>query len=286
MVHLVMFLHSAISAGTYLAAKRALGELSPFEVALVRFGLSSLAFGLLLWRRPVRVARRDLLALAGLGIVAIPVNQGFFLAGMAWTTPGHAALLYALTPVFVFLFARVRLGERAGPAKVAGIALAFAGVVVVLLGRGAVGLHGSSRQLAGDLLILLAVVAWSVFAVAGKPYAQRYGAVGSTGVALVLGTLAYLPVGLVATDWSRLAALSPTGWAALGYLVLLTSVVAYILYYWALSRAEASRVAIWSNLQPVLTALLAWAIAGERLTAPFVAGGAMVIAGVILTERG
>lgn len=286
MVHLVMFLHSAISAGTYLAAKRALGELSPFEVALVRFGLSSLAFGLLLWRRPVRVARRDLLALAGLGIVAIPVNQGFFLAGMAWTTPGHAALLYALTPVFVFLFARVRLGERAGPAKVAGIALAFAGVVVVLLGRGAVGLHGSSRQLAGDLLILLAVVAWSVFAVAGKPYAQRYGAVGSTGVALVLGTLAYLPVGLVATDWSRLAALSPTGWAALGYLVLLTSVVAYILYYWALSRAEASRVAIWSNLQPVLTALLAWAIAGERLTAPFVAGGAMVIAGVVLTERG
>lgn len=286
MVHLVMFLHSAISAGTYLAAKRALGELSPFEVALVRFGLSSLAFGLLLWRRPVRVARRDLLALAGLGIIAIPVNQGFFLAGMAWTTPGHAALLYALTPVFVFLIARVRLGERAGPAKVAGIALAFAGVVVVLLGRGAVGLHGSSRQLAGDLLILLAVVAWSVFAVAGKPYAQRYGAVGSTGVALVLGTLAYLPVGLVATDWSRLAALSPTGWASLGYLVLLTSVVAYILYYWALSRAEASRVAIWSNLQPVLTALLAWAIAGERLTAPFVAGGAMVIAGVVLTERG
>ncbi|ACG74163.1 protein of unknown function DUF6 transmembrane [Anaeromyxobacter sp. K] len=286
MVHLVMFLHSAISAGTYLAAKRALGELSPFEVALVRFGLSSLAFGLLLWRRPVRVARRDLLALLGLGVIAIPVNQGLFLAGMAWTTPGHAALLYALTPVFVFLIARVRLGERAGPAKLAGIALAFAGVVVVLLGRGVVGLHGSSRQLAGDLLILLAVVAWSVFAVAGKPYAQRYGAVGSTGVALVLGTLVYLPVGLVATDWSRLGALSATGWASLGYLVLLTSVVAYILYYWALSRAEASRVAIWSNLQPVLTALLAWAIAGERLTAPFVAGGAMVIAGVILTERG
>ncbi|GAO02242.1 DMT family transporter [Anaeromyxobacter sp. PSR-1] len=286
MVHLVMFLHSAISAGTYLAAKRALGELSPFEVALVRFALSSLAFGLLLWRRPVRVARRDLLALAGLGIIAIPVNQGLFLAGMAWTTPGHAALLYALTPVFVFLIARVRLGERAGPAKLAGIALAFAGVVVVLLGRGAVGLHGSSRQLAGDLLILLAVVAWSVFAVAGKPYAQRYGAVGSTGVALVLGTLAYLPFGLVATDWSLLGALSATGWASLGYLVLLTSVVAYILYYWALSRTEASRVAIWSNLQPVLTALLAWAIAGERLTAPFVAGGAMVIAGVILTERG
>ena len=67
---------------------------------------------------------------------------------------------------------------------------------------------------------------------------------------------------------------------------MLTSVVAYLIYYWALAQAEASRVAIWSNLQPVLTAVLAWAIYGESLTAPFLAGGAMVLAGVVLTERG
>ena len=79
-----------------------------------------------------------------------------------------------------------------------------------------------------------------------------------------------------------------SGWglAGLGYLVAVTSVLAWLIYYWALGRAEASRVAIWSNLQPVLTALLAWAMYGEALTGPFVAGGAMVVAGVVLTERG
>src|SRR5512143_827222 len=139
MVHLAMLVHSVISAGTYLAAKRAVAELSPFEVALFRFTLAG-AFYAALWRwSGVRIARRDLLALAGLGVLGIPVNQGLFLYGMSLTTPGHGALLYALAPVFVFLLARWRLGERATALKIAGVALAFGGVVVVLAGRGTVG---------------------------------------------------------------------------------------------------------------------------------------------------
>ncbi len=286
MVQLAMLLHTVISAGTYLAAKQALGELSPFELALARFTMAGAVFAVLLWRRRVRFARKDLLALAALGVVAIPINQGFFLAGLALTTPAHAALLYALTPVFVFLLARVRLGERTTRLELLGVAVAFTGVIVVLAARGSVALGGSPRMLAGDLLILLAVVAWAVFAVAGKPYVERYGPVAATSAAVVIGALVYLPIGLGASDLRRFALLSPVGWASLAYLVALTSVVAYLLYYWALARTEAGRVAIWSNLQPVLTALLAWAIHGERLTAPFLAGGALVLAGVVLTERG
>src|SRR6266498_935406 len=202
MVHLVMLLHSVISAGTYIAAKRALFELSPFELALVRFTGAGSVFAALLWRHRVRIARRDLVGLAVLGFVAVPLNQGFFLAGLAWSTPGHAALLYALTPIFVFVFARIRLGERATALKLLGIGVAFAGVVVVLAARGAVALGGSRRMLAGDLLILLAVVAWAIFAVGGKVYAERYGSVVSTSAAIVAGTLLYLPVGFVASDLS------------------------------------------------------------------------------------
>jgi len=76
-----MLLHSVISAGTYLAAKRALAELSPFEVALARFVLAGAVYVALLLARPPRVARRDLAGLAALGFVAIPLNQGLFLGG-------------------------------------------------------------------------------------------------------------------------------------------------------------------------------------------------------------
>jgi drug/metabolite transporter (DMT)-like permease len=285
-IHLVMLLHSVISAGTYLAAKRALAELSPFELALGRFVLAGAVFAAVVAHRRVRVSRKDLLALGALGFVAVPLNQGLFLAGLARSTPGHAALLYALTPIFVFLFARLRLGERATWAKVLGIVLAFAGTLVVLLGRGVLGGgEDAGRALVGDLLLLGAVIAWAVYAVGGKIYAERYGALPATAVALTIGTLLYLPLGVALTDLDHFRQLSQTGWASLAYLVVLTSVVAYVIYSWALSREDASKVAIWSNLQPVLTAFLAWGIYGEQLTAPFVAGGAMVLAGVVLTQR-
>ncbi len=280
-----MFLHSAFSAGTYIAAKQALGELSAFELALVRFTCSGVIYAALLWRWRPQVDRDDLLPLIVLGAVAVPLNQGLFLLGLARSSPGHAALMYALTPIFVFLIARARLGEPASFAKLAGIAIAFGGVLVVLLARGLMAFRGHGSPLLGDLLILGAVAAWAVYAVWGKPYAERYGAVTFTGLSLGFGTLLYLPIGLATSQARDFARLSAGGWTAVLYLVVVTSVVSYVIFYWAMARVEASRVAIWANAQPVLTAVLAWAAYGERLSGPFVAGGAMVLAGVVLTTR-
>jgi drug/metabolite transporter (DMT)-like permease len=286
LIDLLMLLHSALSAGTYLAAKRALGELSPFEVALARFTLAGLVYVVLVARRRPRVSRRDLLGLAGLGFIAIPFNQGFFLAGLSMTTPGHAALLYAMTPVFVFLLALGRREERASALKVAGIATAFAGAAVVLFSRGLLGGGGGLRGLMGDVLVLVGVVAWAVYVVWGKPYAERHGVITTTGLSIVMGSLLYLPVGLAFSRADSFRALSAAGWGSLAYLVVLTSVVSYLIYYWALARADASRVAIWSNTQPVLTALLAWALHGDPLSPSFAVGTVLVVAGVVMTERG
>jgi drug/metabolite transporter (DMT)-like permease len=287
LIDLAMLLHSALSAGTYLFAKRALLELSPFEVALARFTLAGIIYGALLLARPQRVARGDLLRLTALGFIAIPLNQGLFLFGLSLTTPGHAALLYAMTPIFVFVLALLRGEERSSLWKAAGIATAFSGAAVVLVARGQLsGQPDASRALLGDLLVLAAVVAWAVYVVWGKPFAERYGVVTTTGISIVTGSLLYLPVGLWFSRVADFRALSAPGWWSLAYLVVLTSVVAYLLYYWALAREDASRVAIWSNTQPVLTALLAWAIYGDRLTPSFVVGGLLVIAGVAMTQRG
>jgi drug/metabolite transporter (DMT)-like permease len=283
-IHLVMVVHSAISAGTFVVAKSVLVELSGLELALVRFTLAASIYAVLLWKQGVRVARRDLVALMVLGVIAIPLNQGLFLVGLARTTAGHAALLYALAPVFVFLIARARCRERATPSKIVGIALAFLGVLVVLVPRGAAAASGACPWI-GDLVVLAAVAAYAVFASEGKPLAERYGPLTSTGLITVAGAVAYLPLGIVASDFHHIAALSRAGWLDIAYLVVAASVASYLLYYWVLARVDASRVAIWSNLQPVLTALLAWVIQGEPLAPTFVAGGAMVLAGVLLTQQ-
>jgi drug/metabolite transporter (DMT)-like permease len=282
-----MLLHSALSAGTYLAGKRALAELSPMDVAIARFALAASVHAVVLVRLRVRFERRDLPGIAALGVLAVAANQLLFLGGLALSTPGHAALLYAMTPIFVFLVERLRGRERGSPRKVTGIAVAFAGTVVVLSARGVLGVEGARDVLVGDLLLLGAVITWSLYAVGGKVYAARYGGLAAGAGTLVAGTLLCVPPGLVfAFHPGKIAAASGWALASLVYLVIVTSVLAWLIYYWALGRAEASRVAIWSNLQPVLTALLAWAVYGELLTGPFVVGGAMVVAGVVLTERG
>jgi drug/metabolite transporter (DMT)-like permease len=281
----MMLVHSALSAGTYVFGKRALADLGAAELAIARFVLAAAIHAVVLVRLRVRVARGDLLPLAALGVVAVAVNQYLFLEGLSRSSPGHAALLYALTPVFVFLIGWARRSERATTLKLAGIVVAFAGTLVVLGGRGALAAEGRDA-LVGDVMLLGAVVAWSVYAVGGKAYAARYGGLEVGSFTLVVGTLLYAPVGLWFLHPAHFAALSAGAWFGLGYLVLVTSTAAWLIYYWALARAEASRVAVWSNLQPVLTAMLAWAMYGDRLTAPFVAGGAMVLAGVVMTERG
>jgi drug/metabolite transporter (DMT)-like permease len=189
--------------------------------------------------------------------------------------------------VFVFVLALLQGEERSSVWKSAGIATAFAGAAVVLVARGQLsGQGGAGRALLGDVLVLLAVVAWAVYVVWGKPYAERYGVVTTTGITIVTGSLLYLPVGILFSRAADFRALSGAGWGAIAYLVVLTSVVSYLLYYWALAREDASRVAIWSNTQPVLTALLAWMVYGDRLTPSFVVGGLLVIAGVAMTQRG
>lgn len=285
-IYALMLVHSLASAGTYLFAKRALVELNAYELGLARFSLAAVCYlALLLWKRP-RIERQDWLSFLLLGFIAVPINQGFFLVGLAHTTAGHSALLYALTPIFVFLLARLRLGERATLGKVVGIAFAFAGVVVVLFARNALAAGAARETLYGDLLVLVAVVAWALFSVLGKPFAEKYGPTVTTGLSLVIGSLLFLPVGVWESHLQHFWSLSATGWSMVAYLVLVTSVAAYLIYYWALARVEASRVAVFSNLQPVMTAALAWALYGEKLTTSFVAGGALVLAGVVMTERG
>jgi drug/metabolite transporter (DMT)-like permease len=152
---------------------------------------------------------------------------------------------------------------------------------VLLLAHGTAALSGA---LLGDVLILGAVAAWVIFTADGKPFIGEHGAVRATAWAMIAGTLWMLPLAPFvlhpALVWESGAAVK----GCILYLALLSSVAAYLLWYWALGRTEASKVAIFSNLQPVATALAAWAVLGERIGWEVAVGGVLVLVGVRLTQ--
>jgi drug/metabolite transporter (DMT)-like permease len=233
-------------------------------------------------RRGRPIERADQWKLLGLGGLAIPLNQGLFLYGLQWTTAGHSALLYALTPMFVLMLAAWSLREKITFWRTAGILIAFAGVVVVLLEKGIV---LSPSQFLGDVLVLVAVVAWAYYTVLGKPLIKKYGAMVVTSRAMTYGTLMFMPVGLYSMRDFVPGVVATDAWLGLLYCAIMTSVISYTIWYWALKFIDAAQVAVFNNIQPVVAAFFAWLLLGEPLTTAFIGGGILVLIGVIITEK-
>jgi len=272
-----------LASGTFLVAKFALLEIPVIDLATARFVLSALFLLVLTLtsKNMRRIERSDYKGLFLLGLLGIPINQGLFLWGLSYTSPTHAALLYSTLPIFVFLIAHYYLKEEFHWKKVFGIGLAFTGVLYIMLEKG---LKFETQYLFGDFLILLAVLAWAAYTVMGKPYLSKYGPPFLTFAAITIGTAVFLPFGIIPTvqyDWGSV---STKALLSLCYIAFLTSGIAYILWYYALSKMEASRVAVVNNFQPVVTALLSFAFFGERFSLGFVLAGIVVLIGVLLVE--
>ncbi len=240
-----------------------------------RFILSGVLFCVILAviPGPALPPRRSLSRILLLGFLGGPLNQGLFFWGLARSTPAHAALLYALTPMGVHLYSLARGREHSSPERIVGIAIAFAGVLLLLLGRG---LRAAVGPMVGDLFILGGVAAWALYTAEGKPFTAAHGPIRATAWSMIAAGLLMLPCAPFFLVPSELAAMSSVAWAGIVYLALLMSVISYLLWYFALSRMEATKVAIFANLQPVATALAAWWILGDQLNWEIAVGGMRV----------
>lgn len=282
--YLAASLQTLIAAGTFLVAKDATTHFSPFRLVWFRIVLSGILIVILhrvVVKHPVRPSRRDILGFLVLGLLGISINQTLFLVGLSFSLPLHASLLYAFTPVLVLFGAVLHLGERLTPTKLLGIAAAVVGVTLVLTAKG---LDLKQGPLRGDLIILVAVFAWSAYTLVGKRVLASHHPFTVTTWAFGFGALSMLPAGYWV--WRGFDPASPgvAGWLEVLYLCVLTSIVAFTLWYVALKQLEASRLAVFADLQPVLTALLAWLVLGDVPRGLTVAGGALVIAGVTVVQ--
>ncbi|HYR21140.1 MAG TPA: DMT family transporter [Myxococcales bacterium] len=284
-----LLLHTALSAGSYLCGKTALREIPPLPLGLLRFLGASVLLSLLLLRvrppgqrMPPKSAWPQLLVLS---FVVVPVSQGFFQTGLALSTAAHAALLYSLTPLFVLLLAQALRRELPGLRTALGTLIALAGTLYVLAWRG---LDLSRGPLVGDLLLLVAVIAWALFTAEGRPLVTAHGPLPVIAWTLIAGTAMYLPLGVASLaapgTVQRIVHASRAAWLGVGYLILVTSVIAYLLWYWALAHLPAARVAVFTNLQPLATAVLAHLFLGEHVTPQFIGGALVVISGVVLAQ--
>ncbi len=284
-VYAVLLVQSLMASGTHIVAKVIVREVDAFTLTLVRSVIAASAMGLILLVRggSIRLLREERGMVLFLSFIAIPVNQFLFLFGMRFTTPSNAALLYATTPILVLIFSRLFLDERLTRVKIVGVVLGFAGVMTVIFERG---VSASMEYLLGNVLIGFAVMAWGLYTVFGRRLIVRYGAVEASSLTLIIGTLMFIPIGIVPALGFPFETLSVSSWMAILYLAIITSVLSYFLWYFALGRAEAGKVALFANLQPILTTILVVVLLGQEVTVAFVVGGIVALSGVVVAQYG
>ncbi len=276
--------------GNFVVAKVALREVPVLGLTALRVTLGALILWpiFLLVRPPGEIERlrRDWKVILALGFFGVTLNQFFFLAGLKNTSAAHSSLLISLSPVFVLLIARLHRLERLTFLKAAGVATALAGTVLLTTER-AIGRGGGSVPTSlGDFYALLGAVAFAYFAVLGKEVAPRYGSVTINTVTYTLGALMLAPGAMVQLWQTGLSGISAKAWLALLYMAGGASVAAYIIFYYALRRISATRLAALSYLQPVIVTLMGAIFLREQVTGPLVAGAAAILGGVYMTQRG
>lgn len=268
----------------FVIGKIALREFPPLLLAVLRIAVAGIVILPIFFARNgvrTRLTWRSAMALFFLGAFGIAFNQVFFVLGLARTSVAHSAILIAATPVQVLLLAAAAGQEKLTVRKVLGLGIAIAGVLLLQVSRDG----GNHPSLVGDILILLCGFALALYTVFGKPLTQFYDSITMNTFAYAGGAVLLSPV-LAGSAWRfNFAAVSWGAWLSLLYMAVFSSVVSYIIYNHALKYVAASRVSAFSYLQPLLATLLAIPLLGEHLTTGLIVGGALVLTGVVVTER-
>ena len=233
-------------------------------------------------RRPIRhsLTARDYGILGALGFF-LGLNQSLFIYGLSYTTVAHSALIIAIGPVNILWLAVLVGLERFTMNKIVGVFLAFTGVALLASGHG----FGSrDPTLRGDLLTLGGSLCFAGYAIVGKQVTRRFDTMTLTAWPFYFGAFFVSPIALrqfVRTDWLRVGWI---GYGALLYIGIGASLVGYLIWMWAIHHLAASRMGVFTYVQPVLGTLIGVYLLGESYTGQLALSGGLVLVGVALTE--
>lgn len=272
---------SVIWGLAFVAIKRADYVLSPVNLALLRWFVSSAAYALLLLfigRPKAPFDRRDLPRLLLVSFANVPLYHVALNFGETTVSSGLAGLLISTAPVFVAIFSSYSLQERISSSVVTALFVAICGAAIL----SAENFSGSG--FVGPAEIMVSAFAYALFTVASKPLVLKYGPLHTAIWAGISGTLMLLPL-TTKSLFVQAEHLSTVGWFSVLYLALLSTVAGYSIFYTLVSRRAVSRLTIQLYLVPVVSVIGGAALLDESITPYTILGGAFLLTAVALATR-
>jgi len=267
-------------AATYSAFKALSGHLSVGEIVTLRYGMAALVLAVL-WRwLPGRApwGVGDLTRAAVMGLLVFAVGPRLQVWGVRLGNAGDSAVVVALEPIVTVVAAALFLRERVPGWRWVGFGMGMGGIVLL---NGAWNLSMQGAALWANLVFISSFVCESAYSVVGKPLLERSSPLKVIAVALFFGAgLNLILDGPSAV--ARVPGLSLVDWAWLGFLIVICTLVGYTLWYVVIRECDVNVAAMTILVQPVLGALIAAWLVGDRLHWGQLWGTLAILAGLVV----
>ncbi len=275
---------SLIWGATAPIMKFTLTSVPIFSLAFIRFGIAALLlFPFVLNKLFIKKGDWPILVFSALCCVTF--NIGFFFLGLKLTTALNAGIIIASTPLFTILFARLFLKEKIAQNLIFGAAFGLIGIGIIISKDFFA--NGFNLSPLGDLLIFLAMISFVLYEVAGKKLAERnYNPLSITFYSFAIGALTFLPAAVLEfqkkPDW--IISLPVPAFLGIAFGIFFSSLAAYYLWEWGLSKISTARVGFFFYLDPIAATIVAVLLLKETITPFFILGSLFIFLGLFFAE--
>jgi drug/metabolite transporter (DMT)-like permease len=272
---------------SFVATKVALREVQPTTVVWLRFFMGVIILGAaVIARKQFSLPdRKDLGYFVLLGFLGITFHQWLQSTGLRTAQATTSAWIVASSPIFIALLGWLFLRESLGWRRVAGIALAFVGVLLVVSKGNLESLLVGGAITSGDVLILISAPNWALFSVLSRYGLKHHPAARMMFYVMLFGWFMTSLLFFSGAGLSDISHLALDGWVGVAFLGVFCSGLAYIFWYDALQALPASQVGVFIYLEPLVTVLVAAVLLGEPLLLASLVGGAIILLGVWMVNR-
>lgn len=294
-IALLMTLPPLLWAGNAVVGRLAVGSVPPLMLNLLRWTLAALILLPFGWRalRDVRAIGERWKHLLAVGLLGVGSYNSLQYLALVTTTPINVTLIAASSPVWMLLVGALFYGEHPRRRQIGGAVLSLAGVLLVIA-RGDLATLARVQLVTGDLYVLIAIIAWAFYSwLLARPPASMSGAQRPgwdwAGFLLIQTLFGLLGAGTAAACEAVLtgAAIQWSGWvvAALLYVAIGPSVIAYRAWGLGVVQAGPALAAFFGNLTPVFAALMSAALLGEAPQWFHALAFALIVGGILMSSR-